>query len=272
MKEVIVNTQAELEVAVKQKNVEIIIKDTTEWLSVSDNATIKYVSDNATIQSVSGNATIQYVYGNATIQSVSDNATIQSVYDNATIQSVSDNATIQYVYGNATIQSVYGNATIKIFSADVTIETCLMFAVIIMIGCVCKIKKRAASTTIIKNKLAKHDKTSFRTIYQDQLIDKTTIKLFKSVRKDNHRDFHTNSIEYSGEVVCPDFNPDKSIQCGQGLHLSPLPHLALQYNSAGMLLECSVKLTDFVVYPEDITKVRCKKVTVIGEYKEPDHD
>ena len=170
------------------------------------------------------------------------------------------------VSGNATIQSVYGNATIKIYSAQVTIESCCLMAVIIMIGCVCQIKKKTKSVTVIKNKVATYNKKSFCQIYQENMIDKTTIKLYKSVRKDNHKDFYTNSIEYKGEVTCPDFKENKEQECGNGLHLSPLPHLALSYNE-GLLLECAVKLWDFVVYPQNITKVRCQKVTVLGEYK-----
>jgi hypothetical protein len=308
MREIIVHTQKELDVAVKEKDVEIVIQGTTEWLSVygnatiqyvygnatiqsvSDNATIRSVSDNATIRSVSGNATIKYVYGNATIRSVygnatiqyvsdnatirsvSDNATIRSVSGNATIRSVSDNATIQYVYdnatirsvsGNATIKYVYGNATIKIFSVDVCIESVSMLAVIIMIGCVCKIKNKQKTVTVIKNKRAEYTKKDFIAIYG---CDKDgCLTLYKSVNPKNGRDFHSNTIKYKGVVTCPNWNPDNDIECGEGLHLSPLPELALHYNQ-GKLLKCKVHKNDFVVYPKDITKVRCKKVTVIGKY------
>jgi hypothetical protein len=231
MKEIICHSQKELDAAVKIKDAIIIIKDTTEWVDV---------------------------YGNANIQSVSDNATIQSVSGNATIQSV---------YGNATIQSVYGNATIKIFSPDITIESGCLFAVIIMIGCVCKIKKKTKTVTVIKNKKSKYDKKSFCHIYHANLIDKETIKLYKSVQPSDHTDFYTGKIKYEGEVTCPDFDKSTDRVCGGGLHLSPLPHLALSFNQ-GLLLECAVKLKDFVVCSDDITKVRCKKVTVLGEYKE----
>ena len=239
MKEIICHNQKELDAAVKLKDVEIIFKDTTEWLSVSGNATIRSVSDNATIRYVSGNATIRYVSGNATIQSVS---------------------------GNATIQYVYDNATIRVFSPAVTIESCCLMAVIIMTGCVCKIKKKTKTVTVIKNKVAEYDKKSFCEIYHSNLIDKDTIKLYKSVQPDNHKDFHTNSITYKGEVICPDFDKSPDIECGHGLHLSPLPHLALSFNE-GLLLECAVKLKDFVIFSGNISKVRCSKVTVLGKYK-----
>jgi hypothetical protein len=272
MREIIVHTQKELDVAVKEKDVEIVIQGTTEWLSVYGNATIQYVygnatiqsvSDNATIRSVSDNATIRYVYGNATIRSVSGNATIRSVSDNATIQYVYDNATIRSVSGNATIKYVYGNATIKIFSVDVCIESVSMLAVIIMIGCVCKIKNKQKTVTVIKNKRAEYTKKDFIAIYG---CDKDgCLTLYKSVNPKNGRDFHSNTIKYKGVVTCPNWNPDNDIECGEGLHLSPLPELALHYNQ-GKLLKCKVHKNDFVVYPKDITKVRCKKVTVIGKY------
>jgi len=139
-----------------------------------------------------------------------------------------------------------------------------MLAVIIMIGCVCKIKKKVKSVTIIKNKIAEYKKTDFLSIYP---ADKDgNLTLYKSVQS-NNTDFYTGKIEYKGTVTCPDWNPDKNQQCGGGLHLSPLPWQALSYNQ-GKLLECKVHKNDFVVYPQDISKVRCKKVTVIGEYKD----
>ena len=247
MKEIICHTQKELELAIKEKDACIIIKDTKEWLSVSGNATIQSVSDNATIQYVSGNATIQ------------------SVYDNATIQYVSGNATIQYVYGNATIKYVSGNATIKIFSPDVTILNCVMFAVVIMIGCIAKIKKMSKTVTIVKSpKQTGYTKEDFINIYGEDKDGNVT--LYKSVGE-NHTDHYTGKIKYQGTVSCPDWDKNKDRQCGGGFHLSPLPHLALSYNQ-GTLLECKVNKKDFVVFPSDITKVRCRKVTVIGEYKE----
>jgi hypothetical protein len=133
-----------------------------------------------------------------------------------------------------------------------------------MIGCVCKIKRKSKTVTVIKNPVAKYTKKDFLDIYgQDK---NGNVILYKSVRE-NLKDFHTNTIEYTGTVTCLDWDGDKNRQCGGGLHLSPLPELALSYNQ-GKLLKCIVNKKDFVVYPEDITKVRCKKVTVLGEYKD----
>ena len=230
--------------------------------SVYGNATIKYVSDNATIQSVSDNATIKYISDNATIKYVYGNATIQSVYGNTTIKSVYGNATIKSVYGNATIQSVYGNATIQIFNCNVKIITIKQNAVIIFQDCkpVIKIKHKF----VLFTKTQKHNIETFCDIYKDNLINKNNITLYKSVNTETLCDFRTGKIKYKGTVECPDWNPDSSIQCDNGLHLSPTPEMALSYNK-GKLLKCSVAIKDIAVYGNDITKVRCKKVKVIGE-------
>ena len=195
------------------------------------------------LQYVSGNATIKYVSGNATIQCVSDNATIQSVYNNATIQSVS------------------GNATIKIFKASVKIITIKQQAIIIFQDC--KKPKGLKHPFAIETTTQEHNIETFCDIYQDNMIDKKHIKLYKSVNETTLCDFRTGKIKYEGVVECPDFDLSNDRECSGGLHLSPLPELALSFNN-GKILECKVAIKDIVVYGKDIKKVRCKKVEVIG--------
>jgi hypothetical protein len=125
---------------------------------------------------------------------------------------------------------------------------------------VCKIIKKQKTVTVIKNKIATYTQKDFLDIYPAD--KKGDVVLYKSVQEDN-TDFHTGKIKYEGTVKCPDWDGNKERQCGGGLHLSPLPGLALSYNQ-GRLLKCKVNKKDFVVYKHDITKVRCKKVTVIG--------
>ena len=233
MKEIICTTQKELDVAVKENGVIVIIQNTTTEVYISDNSTV-IAYDNSTVIAYDNSTVI--AYGNSTVRA----------YDNSTVRAS-------------------GNSTVIAYGNSVSIEA-FMLAVVIMIGCVCKIKK-SKTVQVIKNKIAQHDKKSFIQIHKENIIDKDTIKLFKSVRKDNRKDFHSNTIKYEGEVLCPDFNPSNEIECGQGLHLSPYPELALDYSPNGLVLECSVKLKDFVVHQENITKVRCKRVTVLGEYK-----
>ncbi len=94
------------------------------------------------------------------------------------------------------------------------------------------------------------------------------ITLYKSVDPETNCDFYTQKIEYiiGKEIECPDWDDNCLRQCGGGLHLSPNPEQALEYNQ-GKLLVCHVHIDDFVVFPFDISKVRCKKVKVIEEYK-----
>jgi hypothetical protein len=146
----------------------------------------------------------------------------------------------------------------------VTIDKLLEQATLICIDKKCNIQKKERTSTIIISPKVVYNIKSFCDIYGKNLISKKEIILYKTVRPGNHRDFYTNSIEYKGEVVCPDFKDDPKIQCGYGLHLSPTPELALTYNK-GTVLKCVVNIKDIVVFGTDITKVRCQKVKVIGE-------
>jgi len=183
------------------------------------------------------------------------------IYGDATIKYVSGNTTIQDVSGNATIQDVSGNAIIKVYSDTINIGNILMQSVIICIDCSPIIKNVAATATIIYKSAAKYSKNDIIAIYSDNMIDENHIKLYKSVR-DDHTDFYSGSIKYEGIVTCPDWDDNPERECGGGLHLSPTPEFALRYNQ-GKVLECKVHIDDFVVYPHDITKVRCKSVEVI---------
>jgi hypothetical protein len=136
-----------------------------------------------------------------------------------------------------------------------------MQSIIICIDCNPIIQNITNTTTIIYKSIAKSSKEDIITIYSDNMIDENHIKLYKSVR-DDHTDFWTGTIKYEGIVTCPDWDDNIERQCGGGLHLSPTPELALRYNQ-GKILECKVHINDFVVYPTDITKVRCKTVEVI---------
>ena len=109
------------------------------------------------------------------------------------------------------------------------------------------------------------DLKTFKEVYPENVVDGEII-LYKSVSPTNLTDFKTGKIKYEiGKTIdCPDFDPDKNRECGGGLHLSPTPELALNYNQ-GKLLKCRVKVKDMVIYSKCITKVRCRKVFVEGE-------
>ena len=91
------------------------------------------------------------------------------------------------------------------------------------------------------------------------------VTLYK-VTRENGTDHRTGTLKYEGIVTCPAGDPNPNRKCGGGLHLSPTPQQALSYNT-GPVLECRVLPEDIVVYPSDITKVRCRKVEVIGPWK-----
>ena len=108
-----------------------------------------------------------------------------------------------------------------------------------------------------------HTKQTFLDIYKDSMTGNSII-LYKSVNPDTLCDFYTGKIKYEGTVTCPDWDDNEQRECGGGLHLSPTPELALSYNK-GKVLKCKVNIEDFVVYSQNISKVRCKKVKVLGE-------
>ena len=247
MKTIIVKTQKELDELPDDTKAEIVINgDIYSFNKIFKNGVVSV--HGGTIQYVHG-GTIQYVYG----------GTIQYVYG-GTIQYVYG-GTIQSVYGG-TIQSVSGNALLQIYT-DYIFPKVNKNAIIIANDCKVKIIKKAKTVQIIKNTRAVYDEEDFVAEYANQ-VDGQSIILYKSVNPETLCDFYTGKIKYEGVVTCPDWNPDKNIQCGNGLHLSPTPEMALNYNN-GKVLKCKVALKDIVVYATDISKVRCHKVTVIGE-------
>jgi hypothetical protein len=159
-----------------------------------------------------------------------------------------------------------GNSSAKSQDKTVVIDKLLEQATLICIDKKCAVREKEATANIIISPPVTYNIKSFCDIYSNNMESKKEIILYKSVRPDNDKDFYTNSIKYDGVVECPDFDPDTERQCGGGLHLSPTPELALSYNQ-GKVLKCSVNVKDIVVYGLDITKVRCRKVTVLGEYK-----
>ena len=97
-----------------------------------------------------------------------------------------------------------------------------------------------------------------------------TLLLYKSVNPKTYCDFKTGTIKYElGKVVtCPDWDEKFIGECGHGLHLSPTPYFALEFND-GKVLKCKVKICDCrtVKNPRYPTKVRCKQVEVLEEVK-----
>ncbi len=91
------------------------------------------------------------------------------------------------------------------------------------------------------------------------------IVLYKSVNPDTFCDFYTGEIKYEigKEVECPDWDSREMSQCGNGLHLSVFP-LDTQIYNEGTILKCLVDPDDIVMFYNDISKVRCRKVLPIA--------
>jgi hypothetical protein len=157
------------------------------------------------------------------------------------------------------------NASLKVQNSRVIIEKITQQAVAICLE-QCTVKEKDNTARVIVCPRVLYDIKSFADIYKDNLTGKGKIILYKSVNPKTLCDFHTGKIKYEGTVTCPDFDPDPERECGGGLHLSPMPELALKYNN-GKVLKCEVALKDIVVYGHNIDKVRCKKVKVVGEVK-----
>jgi hypothetical protein len=250
------------------------VGDSATIKDVRGSATINYVRGSATIKDVRGSATIKDVRGSATINYVGDSATIKDVGYSATINYVGDSATIKDVGYSATIKDVRDSATIKdvrmnavisqVRSKSVIIERLSDYATVICIDEKCTIKKQAKTASVIVCPRVLYDIKLFADIYKDNLVGKNKITLYKSVNPGTLCDFYTGKIKYEGTVTCPDFDPNPERECGDGLHLSPTPEMALRYNE-GKVLKCEVALKDIVVYGHNIDKVRCRKVKVIGE-------
>ena len=222
--------------------------------------------------SIHGNSSV-IAYGNSSVIAY-DNSSVRA-YDNSSVRTF-DNSSVRtfenssvIAFGNSSVRA-YGNSSIRVVSKYVSILTLNDYAICNVIDVPLKIEPNEKSITshIIYTPKATYNLNSLLNQYPENLLDKETIKLFKSVNPETLCDFYTGTIKYAinEEVICPDFDDNKERECGGGLHLSPLPELALLYND-GKILECSVKLDDIVVYDENLRKVRCKKVFVLGEYK-----
>jgi hypothetical protein len=159
-------------------------------------------------------------------------------------------------FGNSSVEA-RENSISNVFSSSVVINN-LHNSVVICQNCTPKITGDGA--VIYKEKF-KHSIDPFLECYPKNK-DGENIILYKSVNPNTLCDFYTGKIKYEGIVKCPDFDSNPEIKCGKGLHLSPTPELALQYNK-GKILKCQVAIKDIVVFADDITKVRCKKVKVL---------
>jgi len=169
-----------------------------------------------------------------------------------------DNSSVE-AYDNSSVVA-HGNSIVRIFSPiKLTLK---QSSTGVCIGCKADLTHKDDTATYIEKQVATYSKDIFLDIYSKNIQPDGRVLLYKSVRKENRTDFHTGTIKYEGIVRPKRWDPDEKRQCGDGLHLSPTPAYALAYKH-GKILKCLVKQEDFVVYPNDISKVRCREVEVI---------
>lgn len=174
------------------------------------------------------------------------------------------------VSGSAQIDNILNNVQLTINSKNVVIQKAKQNSILICYE-IPKIKYKQKTVKIIKTKkiIEKYSVNYF--------IDKWNVEkngeyliLYKSVNSKDNADFHTGKIKYDiGKIViAPDWDDKYSDECGKGLHLSPTPFMALQFNN-GKILKCKVKKSDcrMVKNPQYPTKIRCKQVEVLEEVK-----
>jgi hypothetical protein len=129
-----------------------------------------------------------------------------------------------------------------------------------------KLPRKSKNSLIRKRKQTQYDASSFADIHDLERPSDDEVVLYKSVNPATMCDYQTGKIKYEGLVKCPDWDGDASKECGNGLHLSPTPELALSFHQ-GTVLRCAVKLKDIAVYSKNLTKIRCKQVRVLGLHK-----
>ena len=228
---------------------------------ISYQVAIDHIEDNVKIGDITNRVKIDLILSNVKINHINDNVMINSCCGatrnyHCTINHIGGNAVINDVTAHCTINHVYGNAIIRIFSKGIKIIRKEGNPVLIYHNCK---PKKVKDKSIICINTQPYTLKLFCDIYKDNMISETEIKLYKSINPNTYCDFHTGKIKYVGQVICPDWNPNPNIECGNGLHLSPTPELALSYNK-GKIIECIVNINDIAIYGTDITKVRCKKV------------
>ena len=214
---------------------------------------------------------------NLIISSTPQNSTVRA-YDTSTVTAYGSSTVTAYgsstvtAYGSSTVRAcgsstvtAYGNAVLSVLRSSVTVML-FNLAVATFIGCEPIVKSCEDTATIVRVAVFQHTTQSFTQIYSEQIQADGRILLYKSVQTDA-TDFYSGTIKYEGIVECPDWDPNPERECGGGLHLSPAPELALSYNK-GKIKRCLVHPDDIVVYPPNISKVRCHKVEVLPDEEE----
>jgi hypothetical protein len=306
MKEIIISTQAELDnlpnnfseftlilikggtfgnkiiIRVARENSSVVARGNSS-VEARENSSV-VASGNSSVEAsgnssvvASGNSSV-VAWGNSSVEASGNSSVV--AWENSSVEA-RGNSSVE-AWGNSSVVAwenssvearenssveAWENSSIKIYSEYCNIKKAMMESVIIYVGVKGEPKLKDDTASIIYKNIASWTHDKFCQLYEKQIID-DYIVLYKSVNPETECDFYTGKIKYKNNklVKCPDWNADETIECGQGLHLSPTPQLAMIYNK-GKIKICHVPLKDFVVFKDNITKVRCKAVKVIGDYK-----
>jgi carbonic anhydrase/acetyltransferase-like protein (isoleucine patch superfamily) len=206
---------------------------------VSGNAQVHgdaHVSGNAQVHGdahVSGNAGI---YGNAQVHG---NA---GIYGNAQVHGDA------HISGNA---GIYENAEVR-GNARVVGDAIVSRRHLIMYGkttfdCSVNLKGLIENSTNLP-------------VIDDKI---TAYKIVEKV-KDKFVSLYDRNFEYKlGEITCPDYDPDKNVSCGRGIHVSNYHYWTneIKDDINMVYLQVEVDINDVICCQEG--KLRCKKVKVL---------
>ena len=259
-----------------------IMKGSSQVGAMKSNSKIREMWDKSHVKEMKNNAQIDIMRGSSQVDIMKGNSQVKEMWECAQVGVMRESSKVNMMMGNSQIIEMrenslvnemrecsqvdvaFENASLKSYSSHAEVLRLKHQSTLICQDCTVDVKEKDDTANIIVTKTMQHTKNTFLEIYRDNMIDDNHIMLYKSVNPDDNFDFYSGKIKYEGIVECPDWDDDMWIECGRGLHLSPTPELALYYNR-GKVLKCKVNIKDFVVYPHNINKVRCKRVEVLGE-------
>jgi len=251
MKIIEIRTQAELDTALKGKAKDLTLQvfggtpDNPLFLTV-----VGWGSSNLTVVGwESSNLTVEG-WGSSNLKVVgreSSNLTVEGW----------ESSNLTVVGAENSIFRIYSDMELKLFQQAVAIAQ----------ECSPKILHQDQTAQLLKTLKSLHDLNSFLAIKEIEPIN-GKVTLYKYVR-DDFKDHYSGTLSYEpgGIVTEPNWDPDPERQCGRGLHFSASLRDAQGYNSSGRAIACEVAMEDIVIWPHDISKVRCREVRVIEEVK-----
>ena len=248
MKTIIVTNQKEYDNAINNKDQCII--------EIKSNKPIEIISNKTENHTVTAHdSSTVAAYGSSTV-TAHDSSTVTAC-DRSTVRAY-DSSRVR-ACGSSTVRAC-DFSTILILSSLIILKKLEDYCTILLNSYKVKLPKISKKIRIFKEK-RKYTTKKYTDIMNLEIKDNYVI-MYKIVNPDTECDFRTGKIKYTGKVKCPDWNPDSNLECGNGLHVSPTLQDARQYNQ-GLELKVRVNLNDFVVFPDNLSKVRCKQLEVI---------